>query len=335
MYNVGIAGATGLVGEKVIRVLEDRNFPVKSLRLFASERSEGKRVVFKDREYEIENLESAPFEGLDVAFFSLDEILTHKYLPKARKHCLVIDKSSAYRLKDDVPLVVPEVNGEKIKDHAGLIACPNCTTIPLVMVLAPLERAFGLKRVLVSTYQSASGGGRDSLDEYLFEVEFVALHRPVERQEGSPYPMQLADNVIPVIGKLHSDGYSVEEHKTMNESRKVLELPKLPISSTCVRVPTAVGHGLSVVVDLDKPATPERAGNLLAHSPGIRVVDDSRYPTPIDARDKDDVMVGRIRKDLSCDNALRLWIVADNLRKGAATNAVQIAELALKKEPHG
>ena len=331
MYNVAIAGATGLVGETVLRVLEKRDFPVKSLRLFASAQSAGRKISFRDREYEIEDLDRASFEGLDVAFFSLDEALTHRYVPKARKHCLVIDKSSVYRLKEDVPLVVPEVNSQTIANHMKLIATPNCTTIPLVMVLAPLASAFGLKRVTAATYQSASGAGRDALDEYQYETEFVALHRPVERPDDSPYPVQLADNVIPQIGKFGPDGYSGEEHKTMAESRKVLGLPDLSIATTCVRVPTAVGHALAVSVDLGKPATHRQVHDVLAKAPGLNVADGDRYPTPVEVRGTDDVRVGRIRKDLSSDNGFLFWIVADNLRKGAATNAVQIAEMALKK----
>jgi aspartate-semialdehyde dehydrogenase len=331
MFNVAIAGATGLVGEKVIRILEQRNFPVKELRLFASERSEGRKVAFRDKEYEVEALDHASFEGVDVAFFALSVELTKKHLPKARKHCLVIDKSSVYRLNDDVPLIVPEVNAEQIGSHKDLIATPNCTTIPLVVTLAPLHREFGLKRVILASYQSASGAGRDALDEYRYENEFVALRRPVEPRHNSPFPIQLADNVIPQIGDFQADGYGAEEHKTMNETRKIMELPGLRITATCVRVPTAVGHALSVVAEFEKAVTPKHAHDVLVRAPGLKLMNHDCYPTPVEVTEKDEVFVGRIRKDTSSENGLHLWIACDNLRKGAALNAVQIAELALKE----
>lgn len=332
MASIAVAGATGLVGEKVVRVLEARSFPVKELRLLASEHSEGKEMEFRGQKLVVTKLEDSSFEGMDVAFFALDESLTHKYVPKAMKHCLVIDKSSAYRLKEDVPLVVPEVNPDRIAGHKNLIAVPNCTTIPLVVVLAPLHHAFGLSRVVVASYQSASGAGRDALEEYRYETEFLALGQPVERPDDSPFPTQLAGNVIPQIGKFHSDGYTVEEHKLIAETRKIMELPDLAISATCVRVPVAVGHALAVVAEFREPVTPEKAHKLLGKSEGIVVLDGNRYPTPIDVVESDEVFVGRIRRDFSSDEGLHFWIVTDNLRKGAATNAVQIAELALLKK---
>ena len=277
-------------------------------------------------------LDKASFDGLDVAFFALDENLTHKYVPKAMKHCLVIDKSSAYRLKEDVPLVVPEVNPEQVARHKNLIATPNCTTIPLVMVLAPLHRKFGLQRVILSSYQSASGAGRDAVDEYYYETEFIALRRAVERPDDSPFPIQLADNVIPQIGKFQGDGYSVEEHKTMSETRKILALPGLAITATCVRVPVAVGHALSVAAEFAEPVSPKQAHDVLAKASGVEVLNPECYPTPVEAAGRDEVLVGRIRKDSSNPRGLVLWICTDNLRKGAATNAVQIAELALRKD---
>jgi aspartate-semialdehyde dehydrogenase len=330
MANVAICGATGLVGETVLRVLAERSFPVERLKLFASERSVGRKYVFKDFEYEVENLEHASFDGIQVAFFALDEALTHKYVPKAMKHCLVVDKSSVYRLKEDVPLVVPEVNPEAIAGHKNLIATPNCTTIPLTVALAPLHREFGLKRVVLASYQSASGAGRDALEEYQYETEFVALKKPVERPDDSPFPTVLAGNVIPQAGKFLADGYTTEEHKTIHETRKILGLPELPLAATCVRVPVAVGHSLAVLVELMKPASPQKVEGVLARAAGVKLMSDDRYPTPVDVQDKDEVFVGRVRKDTSSENGILLWICADNLRKGAATNAVQIAELALK-----
>jgi len=327
---VGIFGATGLVGGTVLRVLEERGFPIESLRLFASERSVGAKYVFRDREYEVEALEHASFDGLDVVFSALDDALTHKYVPRAMKHCLVVDKSSTYRLKDDVPLVVPEVNPECIAGHKNLIATPNCTTIPLVVALAPLHCAFGLKRVVFASYQSASGAGRDALEELQYETEFVALRRPVERPDDSPFPAQLAGNVIPQAGKFQHDGFTTEEHKTIHETRKIMGLPELPVAATCVRVPVAVGHCLAVLAEFEKPAAPGKVADALKHAAGVKLMDHDRYPTPVEVQDKDEVFVGRIRKDPSSENGILLWIATDNLRKGAATNAVQIAELALK-----
>jgi aspartate-semialdehyde dehydrogenase len=332
MANVAICGATGLVGETVLRVLANRDFPVEQLKLFASERSVGRKYAFKDREYEVENLEHASFDGIQVAFFALDDALTHKYVPKAMKHCLVVDKSAVYRLKEDVPLVVPEVNPEAVAGHKNLIATPNCTTIPLVVALAPLQREFGLKRVVLASYQSASGAGRDALEEYQYETEFLALKKPVERPEDSPFPCVLAGNVIPQAGKFQSDGYTTEEHKTIHETRKILGLPQLPLTATCVRVPVAVGHCLAVLVELEKAVSPRKVEGALERAAGVKLLSENRYPTPVDVQDKDEVFVGRIRKDTSSENGILLWICADNLRKGAATNAVQIAELALNRK---
>lgn len=332
MYQVGILGATGLVGETVLRVLDERNFAVRGLRLFASERSAGRKVVFRGHEYAVEALEHAAFDGLDLAFSALSADLTHKFVPKARKHCLVVDKSSVFRMKDDVPLVVPEVNPEAIAGHKNLIATPNCTTIPLVVALAPLHREFGLKRVILSSYQSASGAGRDALEEYFYETEFVALRRAVEVPKGSPFLVQLAGNVIPQIGGFESDGFGQEEHKTMGETRRIMNLPKLAIAATCVRVPVAVGHCLSVLAEFDRPVSPKQARDVLGKAPGLVVHDQDCYTTPTEIAGEDDVFVSRVRRDPSSENGLLLWIAADNLRKGAATNAVQIAELALKTE---
>ncbi|MEO0107618.1 MAG: aspartate-semialdehyde dehydrogenase, partial [candidate division WOR-3 bacterium] len=242
---------------------------------------------------------------------------------------LVIDKSELYRLKDDVPLVVPEVNADEIAHHRNLIATPNCTTIPLVVVLAPLGRSYGLRRVVVSSYQSASGAGRDALEEYYYETEFVALRRAVEVPKDSPFPVQLANNVIPQIGGFNRDGYSAEEMKTIAETRRILGLPELPITSTCVRVPVAVGHALAVLVEFDTVVAPKQVRDTLARAPGVKLFEGHCYPTPVEAVGTNDVLVGRIRKDTSSETGLHLWVVCDNLRKGAALNAVQIAELAL------
>jgi len=331
MPNIAICGATGLVGEKVLQILEERNFPADQLRLFASERSVGRKYRFKDREYVVESLEHAAFQGLDVAFSALDDALTHKYVPRLMKHCLVVDKSAAFRMKDDVPLVVPEVNPDAIAGHRNLIATPNCTTIPLVVAIFPLHREFGLKRIVLTSYQAASGAGRDALDEYQYETEFIALKQPVERPDDSPFPVQLAGNVIPQAGKFQHDGFTTEEHKTIQETRKIMGLPELKITATCVRVPVAVGHCLAVLLEFEKPAAPKKIEDVLKRAAGVVVMNGDRYLTPVDVQERDEVFVGRIRRDTSSDNGILLWIATDNLRKGAATNAVQIAELALKK----
>jgi len=344
MHNVAILGATGLVGETLVRILEERKFPVKELRLFASEHSAGTKVRFQDREIAVKALDEAKFEDTDLVFSALDDALTQKVVPRAMKHCLVIDKSSAYRLKDDVPLVVPEVNPEKIAGHKNLIATPNCTTIPLVMVLAPLSCEFGLKRVVVASYQAASGAGRDALEQYHYETEFVALEgcpgtrsrieaiRVMSPCTDSPFPRQLAGNVIPQIGRFQADGYTSEEHKLIAETRKIMELADLPITVTCVRVPVATGHALAVLAELEQKATVKQARAVLKDAAGLEVSEQDSYPTPLDAAGRDKVLVGRIRPDTASANGLHFWIVTDNLRKGAALNAVQIAEQALKKK---
>jgi aspartate-semialdehyde dehydrogenase len=332
MFDVAILGATGLVGETLTGILAERKFPVKELHLFASEASAGSKVKFQDREVTVAALNDADFAKCDVVFSALDENLSQKVLPKAVKHCLVIDKSSAFRLKEDVPLVVPEVNGAKIACHKNLIATPNCTTIPLVMVLAPLGCQFGLKRVVVASYQSASGAGRDALEQYRYENEFLALDQAPDKAGTSPFPRQLAGNVIPQIGSFGHDGYTGEERKLIDETRKILERPDLAVTVTCVRVPVAVGHGLAVVVELEKKATPKQVRAVLDDAPGLEVADGEDYPTPLDAAGRDEVLVGRIRKDTASETGINCWVVSDNLRKGAALNAVQIAELALKSQ---
>jgi len=328
--NIGIIGATGLVGEKVIRVLEERNFPVKKLYLYSSEKSKGIRVKFHSDEIEVNVLNKESFTNLDIAFFALEENLAKEWIPIAQKECVVIDKSSAYRLDKSVPLVVPEVNAEKIKEHKNLIANPNCTTIPLVVVLAPLQKAFGLKRVIVSSYQSVSGAGRDALNEFIYETEFLACGEEIKKDPDSVFSAPIAGNIIPQIGSFDKQGYTSEEKKVIEETRKILELPDLLISATCVRVPVKIGHSEAVNIQFEKSIKVDDVIKILESAPGIKVYGDDKYPMPIDAEEKDEVFVGRIRKDTAFENGVALWIVTDNLRKGAATNAVQIAEEILK-----
>ncbi|MBS4015448.1 MAG: aspartate-semialdehyde dehydrogenase [Candidatus Latescibacteria bacterium] len=330
--NVGIVGATGLVGEKVIQILEERNFPVKNLLLFSSEKSAGTKMVFRKEDVEVAPLTKDVFKNLDIAFFALEESLAKHWIPIAQKECIVIDKSSAFRLAQDVPLVVPEVNGEKIKEHKNLIANPNCTTIPLVVVLSPLQKEFGLKRVIVSSYQSVSGAGRNALNELIYETEVLAISEEIIKDAESVFPARIAGNVIPQIGKFDKQGYASEEKKVIEETRKILELPNLPISATCVRVPVRIGHCESVNIELEKEANIDKVIKTLKSADGVKLADSDKYPMPIDAEGNDYVLVGRIRKDLAFENGIVLWLVTDNLRKGAATNAVQIAERLIKED---
>lgn len=321
-YRVAVCGVTGLVGRQLLRVLEERNFPVRELVALASRRSAGSRVRFQDAEIEVRAAEPGAFEGCDLAFFAAGAGVSRELAPAAvRAGAVVIDKSSAFRADPQVPLVVPEINGETLRDHRGLIASPNCSTTQLVMVLHPLHRAAGLRRVLVSTYQAVTGTGAEALDE---------LERQVQGAAGpAVYPRPIAFNVLPHCDTFGEGAYTGEEWKLVHESRRILGLPDLRISATAVRVPVRVGHSESVWVEVDQVLEPDDVRRLLAAAPGVRVLDDpgaGAYPTPLDAAGNDDVWVGRIRRDPVDDHGLWLWIVSDNLRKGAATNAVQIAE---------
>ena len=328
--NVGIVGATGLVGEKVLKILEERKFPVNTLSLFSSKRSEGQKILFASEEIEVSALSKDSFKNLDIAFFAIEENLAKEWIPLARKECIVIDKSSAFRLDEEVPLVIPEVNPEKIKEHKNLISNPNCTTIPLVVVLAPLYKAFGLKRVVVSSFQSVSGAGKDAVNELLYETEVIAYGDKIKKDSDSFFSSPIAANIIPQIGSIDKQGYASEERKIIEETRKILELPELPISATCVRVPVLVGHCEAVNIEFDVNIKVDDVMKVLKSASGIKVYPDNKYPMPIDVEEKDDVHVARIRKDIAFEHGIALWLAADNLRKGAATNAVQIAEEILK-----
>lgn len=328
MKRIGIAGATGLVGETLIRILESGKHDVEELRLFASGRSAGEKRTFRGRELTVEEVHADAFKDLDVAFFCIGADLARKLVPAVAKFCPVIDKSSAFRLKDDVPLVVPEVNPDSVKDHHNIIANPNCTTIPLTVAVAPLHRAFGLERVWLASYQSVSGAGRDALDQLQYETEFVALRKPPDTKD-SPLPAQIADNIIPQIDEFDAHGHTGEETKTMRESAKILGLPDLKVTSTCVRVPVTVGHSLAVTCRFSAPVKPKDALKVLKDAPGVVLYDRDRYVTPVLCRGNDNVYVCRVREGADA-NEISLWVVTDNLRKGAATNAVQIAELLFR-----
>jgi len=332
---VAILGATGAVGSEMVRVLESRNFPVSELRPLATMRSAGKPVRFRGTSIETTEVEPRSFEGIDYALFSAGADASRTWADVARKAgATVIDNSQAFRYDDDVPLVVPEVNPEALALAKGLVANPNCSTIQLVLVLAPLLELSAIERVTVATYQSVSGTGADALLELDAQVQADAAGRP---PEAKIYPHPIAFNVLPHIDDFMDNGYCREEMKLVWESRKILGLPGLRLSATTVRVPVRVAHSEAVTIDFARAVEPDEARAVLAKAPGVRVVDDPArrvYPMPLDAAGGDDALVGRIRKDLSHDRGLALFICCDNLRKGAALNAVQIAEaLARRRAP--
>ncbi|HEY3194817.1 MAG TPA: aspartate-semialdehyde dehydrogenase [Candidatus Dormibacteraeota bacterium] len=328
--NVAVVGATGMVGHEMLRILAQRHFPIARVRALASERSKGLTISYNGSSVEIEPLNEQAFKGVDVALFAASVDIALMYGPLAvEAGSLVIDNSSAWRMKENVPLVVPEVNREDIRDNEGIIANPNCCAVPLTVVLHPLRQAVGIERVLVSTYQSASGAGRALVEE--LEEQTKAIAGGKEPQVVA-YPYQLAYNVVPGGWRPELEGYNEEEVKIVNETRKILHMPELRIVATCVRVPVPVGHGESVFVETGRKITADEARTLLGSAPGVIVEDDPHakiYPTPHHVAGKDEVYVGRIRNDPSSERGLALWLVSDNLRKGAALNAVQIAEHAL------
>jgi aspartate-semialdehyde dehydrogenase len=329
--NVAVVGATGMVGHEMLRVLAQRHFPSERVIALASERSKGLTVYYNGGSIKVEPLDEKAFKGIDIALFAASGDIALIYGPVAAEAgALVIDNSSAWRMKQNVPLVVPEVNSEDIRHNEGIIANPNCCAIPLAVILNPLKRAVGLERVLVSTYQSASGAGRALVDE--LEEQTKAIAAGTEPQAVA-YPYQLAYNVVPGGWRPEPEGYNEEEVKIVNETRKILHMPELRITATCVRVPVPVGHGESVFLETKEKITADEARTLFATAPGVIVEDDPHarlYPTPHQVAGKDEVYVGRIRNDPSTTNGLALWLVSDNLRKGAALNAVQIAEQAIE-----
>jgi aspartate-semialdehyde dehydrogenase len=330
---VSVVGATGLVGRAILDQLEKRNFPLEELTLFGSARSAGTSIEFRGDETEVLELTPEAFRAhTDLALCSAGRKVSYMLRDWLEgTDIVVVDNSSAFRMNDDVPLVVPEVNPEAIDGHRGYIANPNCSTIQLVMALKPIHDHFGLKRVVVSTYQSVSGAGQGGIDE--LSAQTVALFNQ-EDYEAKVFPYQIAFNAIPQIGPFGYEGYSEEELKATNETRKILGVPDLPVSCTAVRIPTFACHGESVMIEVEKEASPEALREVMNAFPGVRVVDrpeDNLYPIPTVAVDLDDVLVGRVRRDLSAPNAFLLWIVADNLLKGAALNAVQIAEALIKR----
>ena len=331
--NVAVAGATGAVGQEMVKTLEQRNFPVETLKPLASERSIGKSVEFHGREIPVEVLGEDSFEGMDVALFSAGAGPSRTFAPIAAKAgCVVVDNSSAWRMEPDIPLVVPEVNPHALANHQGIIANPNCSTIQMVVALKPIYDKVGLRRIVVSTYQAVSGTGQKAVDELAGQIRALLN---MQSPEIKVYPHQIAFNCLPHIDVFQDNGYTKEEMKMVNETRKILEDDSIRISATTVRVPVFYGHSEAVWIETGSKLTPEEARLLLTGAPGVEVVDypeKNAYPLALAAAGRDATFVGRIREDLSCDNGLVMWVVSDNIRKGAALNAVQIAETLLEMD---
>ncbi len=332
-YSVAIVGATGMVGQEFIKVLEQRHFPMDSIQLLASDRSAGKKLFVSHQEIEVRETTSESLKDIDIALFSAGAEVSRYFAPiAAQAGAVVVDNSSAFRMDPKVPLVVPEINPEDIGKHKGIIANPNCSTIQLVVALYPLHRVNAIKRIVVSTYQAVSGTGLAAVDELTTQAKQV-----LEGQTPVPhvYPHQIAFNLLPEIDVFMDNGYTKEEQKLAEETRKIMHADDIAISATCVRVPVFTGHSEAVSVEFSHPMSADEAQYILAQAPGVKVLDDtaiSLYPQPWSAAGTDEVFVGRIRQDTSCANGLVMWIVADNLRKGAALNAVQIAEEMIRRD---
>lgn len=330
-YVVAVVGATGAVGNEMIAVLEERDFPVENIRLFASERSEGILLKFKGQDIPVETLKEESFKGIDIALFSAGAERSKIWAPVAAKSgCVVIDNSSQWRMDPEVPLVVPEVNPHDLKWHKGIIANPNCSTIQMVVALKPLHDSAKIKRVIVTTFQSVSGTGKKAMDELLQQTVALLNFKDIEIKV---YPHQIAFNVLPHIDKFLENAYTKEEMKMVNETKKIMGDPSIRITATTVRVPVFRGHSESVNIETEKKITAKQAREILSKAPGVVVIDNpekNEYPLPIYTSGRDEVFVGRIREDESIENGINMWIVSDNLRKGAALNAVQIAEELVK-----
>jgi len=331
-YHIAIAGATGAVGRKMLAILEERNFPVDGLKLLASARSAGTVLEFKGEKIAVEELQQNSFVNMDIALFSAGAGISREFAPAAVKsNCVVIDNSSAYRMEKDIPLVVPEVNSDAIGDNPGIIANPNCSTIQMVMVLKPIHEKFKIKRVVVSTYQSVSGSGQKAIDELKSQTRDLLSGNEIKT---NVYPHQIAFNCLPHIDNFLDNGYTKEEMKMINETRKILDDAAVQVCPTTVRVPVFYSHSEALNIETEGPITASAVKELLKAKSGISVVDDPKnneYPLAVDAGDENEVFVGRIRDDISRERAVNLWVVSDNLRKGAALNAVQIAELLIAR----
>ena len=331
-YRVAIVGATGMVGQEFIRILEQRSFPIESITMLASDRSAGKKLFFNHEEHEVKETTPESFRGIDVALFSAGADTSKYFSPfAAQAGAVVVDNSSAFRMDARVPLVVPEINPEDIKKHNGIIANPNCSTIQMVTALYPLHKVNPIKRIVVTTFQAVSGTGSAAVAELNTQAKQV-----LNGQATIPhvYPHQIAFNVLPEIDVFLDNAYTKEEWKMVEETRKIMHADDIAISATCARVPVFIGHSEAVNVEFTSPMLPDEARRILAQSPGVKLLDDpaiSLYPQPWSSAGSDEVFVGRIRRDVSHPNGLVMWIVSDNLRKGAALNTIQIAEEMLKR----
>lgn len=339
-YNVAIVGATGAVGQKILQYLEEKPFEIDELRLLSSKRSAGNTVSFAGKDIIVQEAIAESFENIDIAFFSAGGSISEKLAPEAVKHgAIVVDNTSAYRMDDNVPLVVPEVNEDDLQHHKGIIANPNCSTIQMVVALNPIQKAFGLKRVIVSTYQAVSGAGLAAQEELTSQTQQYLDGKEMEANilpagsDKKHYP--IAFNALPQIDVFEDNGFTKEELKMINETKKIMHEPTLGVTATCVRLPVVTSHSESVFVEIDEPnVSVEAFKDTISKGEGIVLEDDpstQTYPTPLSAEEKKDVFVGRIRKDLDADNGFHLWVVSDNLVKGAAWNTVQIATSLVKK----
>ncbi len=329
-FNVAVVGATGAVGQELLKILLERDFPAADLKMLATERSAGKTIEFKGKAYTVEPTTAEAFNGVDIALFAGGSASKDFAREAAKRGAVVVDNSSAFRMDPDVPLVVPEVNPEDVKAHKGIIANPNCSTIIMVVALKPIHDAAKIKRVVVSTYQAVSGAGKEAIDELAEQVQLLSAG-----QEVTPrvFPYQIAYNLIPHIDVFADMDYTKEEWKMVNETKKIMHDDSIEVTATTIRVPVFRSHSESVNIETERKLTAAEARKILAGAPGIIVqdnIDNKEYPMPLYTSDKDEVFVGRIREDNSIYSGLNLWVVGDQLRKGAATNAVQIAELVVK-----
>ena len=333
--NIAIVGATGNVGRKTLEILERKNLNIENLYLIASAKSAGKKMNFKGMEIEVLNLQSFDFSKVDIAFFAAGGNISEKFAEKAAKNCLVIDNSSFFRMDSDVPLVVPQVNSDDLKKiKKNIVANPNCSTAQLVIALKPLHDLYNIKRIVVSTYQSVSGGGKAPMDELIEQTKLVLNDKKVVSKN---FTKQIAFNAIPHIDKFADDGYTKEELKMVNETKKILD-NKIDLTATCVRLPISVSHSESVNVQFEKDFTLEKIRDALNNFEGCKVIDereDGGYSTPIEAEGKDETFISRIREDKTIKNGINLWIVSDNLLRGAALNSVEIAEAVIKNKYYG
>ncbi|MDA3130561.1 aspartate-semialdehyde dehydrogenase [Aliibacillus thermotolerans] len=338
-FNIAVVGATGAVGQQIVRILEEKNFPINELRLLSSKRSAGKKMTFQNKEYTLEEATPASFQGIDIAFFSAGGSVSKALAPEAVKHgAVVVDNTSAYRMDENVPLVVPEVNEEAVKNHQGIVSNPNCSTIQMVVALKPIREKYGLKRVIVSTYQAVSGAGLSAVEEMKSQTQDVLAGKDVQPEilpVGSDKKhYQIAFNAIPQIDKFQENGYTFEEMKMINETKKILGDNQLAVAATCVRLPVETGHSESVYVEVENGSpSVEELKEVIANGAGITLKDnpaEQEYPMAVDCVGLPDVFVGRVRRDLDNEQGYHFWVVSDNLIKGAAYNTIQIAESIIK-----